>query len=100
MMEYELNDSFSLQDLAEELDQAFYKINIRVSARNSRKSITSIFGLPSGEDHKELLKNLKKSLNCSGHIKDESIIILTGNHSKKLNEYFSIRFPNMQICSS
>lgn len=98
MMSQNEFNGFNYEDLKTELDQSFGKINIRVDSRNTRKSITTIHGIPSTENYKELLKYFKKNFNCNGSIDDESIMKLSGNQANKLNTYFSEKFPNIKIC--
>jgi translation initiation factor SUI1 len=95
-----MEDYFNYQELNEELQKTFEQITIRVQARNARKSITSIHGIPSSVDCKDLLKDLKKYLNCNGFIYDDSIIKLTGNHSKKLDTYLSRAYPDLKIVNT
>jgi translation initiation factor SUI1 len=88
---------FNFNDIKTELDESFQKINIKVESRNARKSITTIHGIPSTEDHKELLKYFKKTFNCNGSMDEKFVIQLSGNQANKVNKYFVDKFPNIKV---
>lgn len=66
------------------------RVHIRIFKRNARKSVTTVENLPHGINLKNLIKALKKSMNCNGNIvKDEKtdlmVISLQGVNSSKIS---------------
>ena len=64
------------------------KILIKLEKRKYGKDVTIIEGLdPNDADVKKLLKHLKKRLGCGGtYKKDEGVLLLQGDHTRKLKE--------------
>lgn len=71
------------------------EIHIRIYQRKAKCFVTTIEGLPSDLDKKNILSTLKKSFNCNGYIKQkdendensEKIISLTGDHRESVKKF-------------
>jgi translation initiation factor SUI1 len=60
---------------------------ISIQQRTSKKSLTKIEGLEESE-HKNIMKDLQKILQTSGHIdSEEKLIIFQGDHRIKILNY-------------
>lgn len=62
------------------------KIRIRVERRRLKKLVTSIKGIETKKEMKEIAKELKRKLACGGTVKDEEIE-LQGDHKKRTKEF-------------
>jgi len=71
--------------ICEQIAKEQQKIKIRVDHRRFRKTVTLISGLGKDVDIEGLTKQLKKRLACGGTAK-KGVIILQGNHIKKVKE--------------
>ena len=76
-----------MNDILDEIDnQSNQTIHIRIVQRSKKKFTTIIEGLGDHLDLKMLLKNFKKTFNCSGAIVDNKIK-LTGDMRDKVITY-------------
>jgi translation initiation factor 1 len=64
---------------------------VRKQARNGRKCITTVEGLPTDLHFERITKALKKSLNCNGSIEDDpqagKVIQLSGDHRTAVRSF-------------
>lgn len=73
------------------------KIKIRVERRRLKKLVTSIQGLDTKREMKEVAKELKRKLACGGTVKDNEIE-LQGDHKRKVKEFLlEIGYKEEQI---
>ena len=83
-----LTDPFLYDHFYMEHTFIFSYIDIRLTQRNGRKTITLLHGLPSDLDPKKILKAFKKEFACNGHIEVEEdygeCIKLQGDHRAKI----------------
>lgn len=61
------------------------RIKVRVMQRRFKKLVTTIMGLESESEAKELAKTMKKKLACGGTVKGKEIE-LQGDHKHKVKE--------------
>jgi translation initiation factor 1 len=68
-----------------------HKIHLRCQARNGRKCISTIQGLPADIELKKMLKTFKKKFSCNGSIKEDTelgnIIQLSGDQRANIKDY-------------
>jgi len=62
------------------------KIKIRVEKRRLRKLVTSIKGIETKKEMKEIAKELKRKLACGGTVKEQEIE-LQGDHKRRAKEF-------------
>ena len=62
------------------------KIKIRVERRRLKKMVTSIKGIETKKEMKQIAKELKRKLACGGTVKGEEIE-LQGEHRQKAKEF-------------
>ena len=71
--------------------QNIKKIHLRCQARNGRKCITTVEGIPEDLDFKRLLKTFKKTFSCNGAIREDKemgkIIQLSGDQRKVISDF-------------
>ncbi|MBI2598503.1 MAG: stress response translation initiation inhibitor YciH [Candidatus Diapherotrites archaeon] len=73
------------------------KIKIRVERRRMKKLVTSVVGIDSKKEMKEIAKELKKKLACGGTVKGDEIE-LQGDHKKRVREFLiAIGYKEEQI---
>lgn len=70
----------------EDISKETQKIRIRVERRRLKKLVTSIKGIDSKKEMKEIAKDLKKKLACGGTVKDDEIE-LQGEHKRRVKEF-------------
>ena len=70
----------------EDISKETKKIRIRVERRRLKKLVTSIRGIDSKKEMKEIAKDLKKKLACGGTVKDDEIE-LQGEHKRRVKEF-------------
>lgn len=70
----------------EDISKETQKIRIRVERRRLKKLVTSIKGIDSKKEMKEIAKELKKKLACGGTVKDDEIE-LQGEHKRRVKEF-------------
>lgn len=87
---------FAVDDLFKE--QPLLLVDIRVVQRNARKRVTTISGLPENLDFDKVIKVLKKSLNCSGTIKEDDgkHLQLSGDQRQAVAQFL----VEQKICTS
>ena len=90
------------QDFELDIKERFQNINIRVVARNARKSITFLSGIPKDENLVELVKSFKKKFSCNGSIEideksQEKYLKMSGDQSQNMVDYFRLKYPQMKI---
>lgn len=85
-------------DFSSEFGQGHY-VHIRVQQRNSRKTLTTIQGLPDDLDLKRILKAFKKLFCCNGciveHPEHGMVLQLQGDHRVECERFL----VDEQICS-
>ncbi len=83
---FNINESLALEQESE-----FAEIHVRVKRIRGRKHVTSISGIQNVKDTKQLLKTLKKGLNCNGSVDvDEKfgiVIRLSGNQQENIGRF-------------
>ncbi|EPZ32201.1 eIF1-like protein [Rozella allomycis CSF55] len=71
--------------------QTVQNYDIRIQQRSSKKTITSVQGIPATVDQKNLLKMFRKSFACNGSIVDDEklgpVIQLQGDHRQKIFDF-------------
>jgi len=85
---------------ADFLNEHFSFIDIHITKRNSRKSLTIISNLTiSNKEKKDFLQNLKKKLSCNGSIDENGNIKITGDHKKEISPLITslINIPQSRI---
>jgi len=81
----------------EDVSKAGASVHIRYQARNGKKCITLIEGLPSDLDHKKILKHIKKTFSTNGAIMmddDLPVIKVQGDIRDKVAEFL----VKMKVC--
>ncbi len=73
---------FEIDDISKEAQ----KIRIRVEKRRLKKLVTSVRGIDSKKEMKEIAKELKRKLACGGTVKDDEIE-LQGDHKRRVKEF-------------
>jgi len=81
----------SIADVDNTFDQVVSLCHIRVQQRKKRKYITIIESLPDDLDLKRVLKALKKTLQCNGHLREDkdglTVICLQGDQREKSKDF-------------
>ena len=73
-------------------DKQTVKIHLRVQQRNARQRLTTVAGFTNDTDLKNLVKQIKKILCCSGAVVDDpgstdKILQFTGDQRQKIADF-------------
>jgi translation initiation factor 1 len=79
-------------DKADQFEQFDFKIHLRVTMRNGRKSTTSVEGIPVKFGLEGLMKEFKKKFACNGHLPPTesatvTVIQLSGDKRAEVKKY-------------